>query len=304
MLQPLANDPHPAVQRALIGIINKAEIENATTKAMAVDAATNDDPFVKGGAMQAARKWISDANTQVIIATDIMKAGKFVDPHVLSKASVFLLSHKELARKSVPAFIRYMNEEAHLCRGFFTNGPPDRGLQIFNYYFQKEPGFEKTPGLVGAIAKSLTRTPYNTYGGWIKIRKMSMDLLLKLSPAMADAVAKAAQEEKAWLATEDPELIEKATVLSKPEVQNKLVGESIQYLEDVAAWLKAGKPKDATPKLAFDPADPQNTHYAERKAAEAKRKKAKDKQEAAKNRKKKDAKGVKPPKAPKLKPLI
>jgi hypothetical protein len=234
------------------------------------------------------------------IGMSIIKYGKYADTHDLSKAYLALTKHKEDARPAIPDIIRYFNEDAHLVRGFFSNRPLERGLDIFDFHFGPE--LEKTPGLVSAISRAFTRCPYNTYGGWIKAREHAIELLLRLSPSSAAALQKAAAEEKKWLETEDPELVEKAAAVTNAEKRTELIRKSIKYLEDVAAWLQAGKPQNGKPTLAYDPTDPQDTGAAEKKAKKAAEQKAKNAKKAAQERAKKAGKGITPP-TPGLKPI-
>jgi hypothetical protein len=294
-LDSLAKDPHPEVQRALMGIVNAAQVENDTTHAIAVAAASNPDPTVQSGAIKASQ-WVTDDTVALRIGMSVVKSGREADTHDLSKAYICLLKRKEDARPSIPDIVRYFNEEAHLVRGFFSNGPLERGLDIIDFHF--DPELEKAPGLVPAISKAFTRVPYNTYAGWVKAREHAIALLLRLSPASAPALQKAADEERKWVETEDPEILDKATQMSDAQKRTELLLKSVKYLEDVAAWLQAGKPANGKPTLAYDPKDPQDTDSAAKKAAKDAAKKAKNKQEAAKEKAKKQSKGMKPPLKP------
>ena len=294
-LDSIANDPHPEVQRAMMGIVNAAKVENDTTHTIAIAAASNPDPSVQGGAIKASQ-WVTDDTVALKIGMSVIKSGKETGTHDLSKAYVALLKRKEDARPAIPDIVRYFNEEAHLVRGFFSNGPLERGLAIIDCHF--DPELEKMPGLASAISKAFTRCPYNTYGGWVKARQQAIALLLRLSPASATALRKAAAEEKTWVETEDPEILDKATQMSNAEKRTELLLKSVKYLEDVAAWLQAGKPANAKPVLAYDVRGPQIEDFDKKKAAEDAARKADSKKASRKARTKKQGTGIKPPLKP------
>jgi len=294
-LDSLAGDPHPEVQRVLMRIVNNARIENETAHGIAIRAAANPDPTVRSGAVKAGQ-WFTDEKTSLKISMSVIESGRQNDTHSLSKTYITLVKQKQDARPAIPTMVHYLNDEAYLVRGFFSNGPMERALDVIAFHF--DPELEKMPGLVSAICKSFVRVPYNTFGGWVNARRRSMGLLLRLSPASAGALRKAIAGEKKWIETEDPELVAKATAMLDAEKRRPLLDKSVKYLEDVAAWLEAGKPADAKPVLAYDVRGPQIKDFDAREAAKEAARKAKSKKASRQARATKQGAGIKPPLKP------
>ncbi len=245
----MLDDPHPEVQASLGLFFQKVRVENKFVHKILITQAADVDPGVRSRTAEAIRHWIKDPDTRIRVGMEVLRRPDNVSPHALSLASIYLMQHKEQSRQAIPVVVRYLNVKAHTIRGFFTNGPYQKGLKLIDHHFDDE--LEKSPGLVQAVCRSVVRIPYSTYGGWMDARRTAVTIMDRLSPASASAVRAAAAEELKWIkATPDAEI--SAVTPSQGSGGGTAREEAlkrVKYLQDMAAWLQAGKPAVSKPQF-------------------------------------------------------
>lgn len=242
LISGMLKDPHPEVQRCLGSFFQNVRVENELVHKILIVQAADVDPGVRGRTAEAIRRWIKDPETRTRVGMEVLRRPDDVSPHALALAAIYLYEDKDNARFAIPVVVRYLNVKAHTIRGFFTNGPYQKGLNLIEYHFDEE--LEKSHGLVQAVCRSIVRIPYSTYGGWMDARKTAVRILERMSPAAAPAVRAAAAEERKWVDAGTDDEIKAVTPSQgigarspREECHNRIL-----YLEDMAAWLEAGKP--------------------------------------------------------------
>jgi len=240
----MRNDPHPEVQAGIGSFFQSIRVENEFVHKILIAQAADVDPSVRSKTASLVRHWIKDSKTRVRVGMEVLNRPDGVSPHSLAKASNYLWQHKEESRYTLPVIVRYLNIKAHTIRGFFTNSPYENGLKLIEYNFDDK--LEKSPGVVQAVCRSIIRVPYNTYGGWMNARKTAERVMGMLSPSSAALVKAAAAEEIKWLKSLSDDEIQ-AVVQNKDAREQCLI--RVKYLQDMAAWLAAGKPAASKPAL-------------------------------------------------------
>lgn len=244
----MLDDPHPEVQASLGVFFQSVRIENEFVHKVLIAQAGDVDPSVRARTAGAIRHWIKDPKTRVRVGMEVLNRPDDVKPHSLALAAIYLWQHKELSRHAIPVVVRFLDVKAHTIRGFFTNGPYQKGLALIDHHFDAK--LERMPGLVGAVCRSVVRIPYSTYGGWMDARKTAVRILEKLSPASAPAVRAAADAEVQWLEASTDDEIKAVTPADGKDASPR--GEAVkrvQYLRALAAWLAAGKPAAGKPEF-------------------------------------------------------
>ncbi len=245
----MLKDPHPEVQ-ASVGVFYKnVGVENAMVHKVLIAQACDADPRVRSQTAEAIRHWIKDPGTRVRVGMEVLRRPDGVSPHALALGAIYLWQHKDEAREALPVVVRYLNVKAHTIRGFFTNSPYQRGLNLIEHYFDEK--LEQSPGVVLAVCRSVVRIPYETYGGWMDARKTAVRIIEKMGPGSAGAVRAAADAEDAWLAASTDDEIRAVTPARGTDVgtPREEAVKRVKYLRDVAAWLEAGKPAGKKPEL-------------------------------------------------------
>ncbi len=245
----MQGDPHPEVQRCLGSFFQTVRVENDLVYKVLIAQAADVDPGVRSKTAGVVRHWIKDPETRIWVGMEVLRRPDDVSPHSLSLASSYLYENKDKARFAIPVVVRYLNEKAHTVRGFFTNGPYQKGLKLIEYHYDDE--LEKSHGLVQAVCRSVVRIPYSTYGGWMDARKTAVGIMEKMSPDAAPAVRAAAREEGKWLQASSDDTIQAIAPVegSKGASPRDSCMRRIYYLEEMADWLEAGKPAANKPEF-------------------------------------------------------
>jgi hypothetical protein len=248
LVSGMLDDPHPEVQSAVGHFFRQMRMENALVRKVLIAQAADMDPSVRGSTVAAVRHWIKDPGTRLAVGMAALNRPDGVNPHNLSLASSYVLEQKEIAHDAIPVMTRYLNEKAHLMRGFFTNGPYQKGLKLIDHHY--DPDLEQMPGVVKAVCRSIIRIPWSTYGGWMDARQVAVGIMEKMTPAAATAVRAAAAEEQQWLdAGTDDEIKAVTPVERVAGTPREKATERVKYLLAMADWLEAGKPADGKPEF-------------------------------------------------------
>jgi HEAT repeat protein len=245
LVKTMLKDKHPAVQRSIGGFFSRVRIENEYVHKILITQAADVDPSVRSRTAAAIRRWIKDQPTRIRVAMEVLSRPDGVSPHSLSMSSGYLVENKDLAKPAIPVIVRFLNDKAHTARGFFTNGPYQRGLALIEHHF--DPKLEKTPGLVQAVCRSVVRIPWSNYGGWMDARKRAIAIIERFSPSSAGAVRAAAAEEIKWLKSLTDDEVRAITPADKNQDARAECLKRIKYLQDVSAWLAANKPESKKP---------------------------------------------------------
>jgi len=247
LIEAMLDDPHPDVQAGVGAFFHRLHVENAFVHRVLIAQAGDPDPGIRGRTAMTIRNWIKDPKTRVRVGMEVLAHPGGVSPHALSRASGYLLEHKDLARPAIPVIVRFLIDKAHTERGFFTNGPYQRGLALIEHHF--DDATERTPGLVLAVCRSVTRIPYSNYAGWMDARRRAVAVLERLGPSSAPAVRAAAGEEDRWLASLTDDEVRAVTPADGRLDARQECLQRIAYLRAMAAWLEAGKPPAGKPEL-------------------------------------------------------
>ena len=248
LVSSMLDDPHPEVQSAVGHFFRQMRMENAVVHKVLLAQAADMDPSVRGSTVSAVRHWIKDPETRLRVGMAALNRPDGINPHALSLASSYVLEQKEIAHDALPVMVRYLNEKAHLMRGFFTNGPYQRGLRLIDHYY--DPDLEEMPGVVKAVCRSIIRIPWSTYGGWMDARKVAVGIMEKMTPAAAPPERAAPAHAQEWIdASTDDELRAVTPVERVTGTPREKATERVKYLLAMADWLAAGKPADAKPEL-------------------------------------------------------
>lgn len=247
LIKTMLDDPHRDVQASVGAFFSRARVENEFVHKVLIAQAADVDPGIRGRTASAIRHWIKDPHTRVRVGMEVLARPAGVSPHSLSKSSAYLLEHKDLARPAIPVIVRYLNDKAHTVRGFFTNGPYQRGLALIEHHFDDE--LEKTPGLVQAVCRSVVRIPYSNYAGWMDARRRAIAIIERFRPASAPAVRAAAAEEIKWLDSLTDDEIRAVAPAGKNQDARQECLKRVKYLREMAAWLEANKPAASKPEF-------------------------------------------------------
>lgn len=310
MISSMKNDSNSEMQRAMATFYMALNLENEEVLNVMVALARSPDYDLKRVAAPHVRSdnLIRDPKTKLLIATAILSdpgnMANGIQNHDLDGICLWLQSQiVDQGKKGydvrpvVPAICKYLRYYAHERNGFFSNGPYERGYPVIKYYYDKDPQLEKTENVVEAVCTGMNRIPYSGWRGWVRSREFAVDIFRKFSPATIPAAEACVAVERKWTAEQlanldqpqiapqgddnKPDATEKKMDSSKAEAlaAAKLAEEKksyeirLTYLEDMVAWLKAGKPEGKEPVYNGPPVQvtkrTKQDEENKRKAAEA-----------------------------------
>ena len=237
----LADDPHPAVEAALVKFIEATRTETPATRKIMIKMASSDDPAVRLRAADMCRTWLQDPETVIEIGTRVSAIDAGGTPRHWQFAHMGVARFKEdpRCRAAIPtmaAFLAGTSNEAPI-RGFFSDSAQHVPLKVMLAQWDAE--VESMPGVVTGICRSYVRTPsppLKNYKGWHHLRLDSQKLFDRFTPAAVPAMRAFVAEEKKWLAEIDDAMLNLVTQL-KPEEARKVSLERIAHIEALASKL-------------------------------------------------------------------
>ena len=231
----MLNDDHPAVQEALGGFVQAVQVDTPETRKMALFMAASTDPAVRGQANNMARRLFKDPATVIKICTIVGAARDGNTPDHWNIAYLMLKEHKNnpLVREAFPSYAWFL---CHLAnsrpyRGFFSDGAQNHMMEVLQV--QWDDTTETVPDLVPGLCRSYVRVPYHPYPGWVKTRKLAIELLGRGTAKSAPVILATCAEEKQWLAEVDDVTFSTTVEFRTPLAEAKAQGR--QYISDLEA---------------------------------------------------------------------
>ena len=251
LIEPMAYDKHPAVQQAVAETFSQIAFDNESIQHIALKMADSPDLTVRSMALKFGQQVIKDPNARVMIGATVSRHINI--PRMWGYAHGLIAAHKDskVCRQGLPALIHFQAHVANTrpVRGMFSDSPQKAALEALLAQWDAE--VEKMPDAVAAICCAFVRLPYNGHPGWVISRKTSLDILHKMTPAAAPAIAAYVKKERLWLdRAGDLEVRQ----LGETSEGRKNMTTAIDYLEYAGQCIAAGKPITRECPLRTDPA--------------------------------------------------
>ncbi|MCP5117052.1 MAG: hypothetical protein GY953_40020 [bacterium] len=235
MVEPLSNDPHPAVSQAVAELNVGLQVDSPATRKMALFMAGNSDKDIRRRALEIGKSIIRDPDTQVKIGITV---SGFPDNDAKTWGGAHQLIEKHKAdpvcRQAIPALTDFLYEVANVqpVRGMFSGEPQMSALGTMQAQWDNK--LEAMPKVVPAVCRVYVRVP----AGWMDARALSLEILKQMSPSAAPAIRAAAVEERKWITgISDAEFL-----MFDREESRTLFIKVVDYLDYIADCLEAGKP--------------------------------------------------------------
>jgi len=274
-------DSNPDLQGAVAEFYVRLGLENDVVRNAMIALAESPSYDLKRVAAKHVRgtDLITDPRTKVRIAAAILgDAGNMangIENHDLASICLWLKGQVPKqgqgndVRAALPALCKYLKEQAHARSGFFANGPYEYGFVVLQYYYDQDQQLELLPDFVPAVCQALNRLPYSNWSGWQKARQQAAALFRKFSPATLPAAEACLAGERQWVAQELRQLDSPLPTPQRDDEPANAAGGGplpdpgtdvrhayevrLQYLADLVAWLKAGKPAGREPAFQGPP---------------------------------------------------